>query len=172
MRVDMTDIRGVRLEEARVHTDHRGNFVKYRDAQVHRVPIDQVCSSFNHRAGTVRGIHVQVPPHVEHKLVWCTAGAIWDLVVDTRHDEPTYGHWAATELSADAPSLLHVPAGVAHGYQTLTDSAAVAYLIEGRWVPTAARTISWEDPALAIDWPHPISDISDADKDGLAWPIS
>jgi dTDP-4-dehydrorhamnose 3,5-epimerase len=109
--------------------------------------------SFNYRRGTLRGLHFQAPPHEEAKLVSCTRGAIFDVVLDVRPRSPTWGRWVSVELSADSGASLYIPAGFAHGFQTLTDAAEVHYRISEPYRPDAARGVRWDDPDLAIDWP-------------------
>jgi dTDP-4-dehydrorhamnose 3,5-epimerase len=115
--------------------------------------VDQCSTSFNTRAGTLRGLHYQQAPHEEVKLVRCTRGAVYDVTVDLRADSPTYLRWAGVELSADNGRALFVPEGCAHGFQTLVDASEVLYQISTPWVPTAARGVRWDDPAFGIDWP-------------------
>lgn len=172
MKLDWSDLAGVVLEPAERHEDRRGSFEKLFDGS-RSLPITatQLCTSFNHVRGTVRGLHVQLAPHPEHKALWCSSGELFDVLVDTRSDQPTFGSWATIHLSATAPQLLRVPPGVAHGYQTLADRTTVNYLIEGAHHPGSARTIRWNDATLAIEWPLPVTEISDSDRDGLPWPL-
>jgi dTDP-4-dehydrorhamnose 3,5-epimerase len=109
--------------------------------------------SFNDRRDTLRGLHFQVRPHEEIKLVSCTRGAIFDVAVDVRAGSPSYGKWVGLELSADSRSSVYIPAGFAHGYQTLTDDAEVRYCVSERYHPEAERGVRWDDPDLAIAWP-------------------
>lgn len=109
--------------------------------------------SFNRRRGTLRGMHFQGAPHEEAKLVRCTQGAIWDVVVDLRASSPTFKRWHAVELSAANRRSLYVPEGVAHGFQTLTEDSEVLYLMSTSFRPEAARGVRWDDPAFGIDWP-------------------
>lgn len=169
-RVDWHHIAGVELHDGAVHDDSRGNFVKLWSADP--LAVDQVCTSFNRRSGTIRGLHLQLMPSLERKFVWCTSGELWDVLLDTRQDQPTYGAWTAIRLEAAEPALLEVPRGVAHGYQTLRDSTGVAYLISGDHDPTCARTIAWDDPTLGITWPLEVSEISAGDRNGTPWPLS
>lgn len=170
MRIEWQEISGVAVHASSVHVDSRGNFVKLWNEP--GLSIDQVCTSFNKRRGTVRGLHVQVPPATERKLVWCLSGRLLDVLVDTRADQPTYGQWTGIELSAAEPALLEVPAGVAHGYQTLEDSTSVGYLISGIHDPQSARTLAWDDSALGIDWPLEVTEMSANDRNGRRWPPS
>jgi dTDP-4-dehydrorhamnose 3,5-epimerase len=109
--------------------------------------------SFNHRRGTLRGLHFQASPHEEVKLVRCTRGAIFDVVVDLRPGSPTRTKWVGVELTSDNRASLYIPAGFAHGFQTLTDDAEVVYHISEPYHQKAARGVRWDDPDLAIVWP-------------------
>jgi dTDP-4-dehydrorhamnose 3,5-epimerase len=117
--------------------------------------------------GTVRGMHFQLPPHAEAKLVRCTRGAIHDVIVDLRPGSPTLGRWFGADLTADEATMLYVPEGFAHGYQALTEGAEMYYLPTAAFAPTAARGVRHDDPALAIRWPLPVGLVSDADR---GWP--
>jgi dTDP-4-dehydrorhamnose 3,5-epimerase len=119
--------------------------------------------SFNHRRGTLRGMHYQRSPHGETKLVRCTQGAVYDVVVDLRTDSPGYLGWSAVELSAENRLSVYVPRGCAHGYLTLTDGAELTYHIAPPYVPGAADGVRWNDPALGIGWPEAPSTISERD---------
>ena len=169
MRRPWSEIEGVTHRTGDVHPDHRGSFTKYLDAHL---AISQVGSAFNARAGTLRGLHFQAQPHGETKRLWVSTGAILDVLVDVRADSPTYGDWTSIELDAKEPTVLTVPAGVAHGYQTLVDDTTVVYLITGAYVPEAARTVLWRDPALEIGWPLDVSSISASDEAGQPWPVT
>jgi dTDP-4-dehydrorhamnose 3,5-epimerase len=127
--------------------------------------LEQVSLSFNHRAGVLRGLHLQRPPHAEAKLVRVTAGAIFDVIVDLRAGSPTYGRWFGARLDADARRQLYIPAGFAHGFQTLTDGAEVLYLISTGYAPQTQDGVRWNDPALAVAWPDPAGAVvSDRDR--------
>lgn len=117
--------------------------------------VEQCSTSFNARSGTLRGLHYQAAPHGEAKLVRCTRGAIYDVAIDLRPDSPSYLRWVGIELSADNGRALFVPAGCAHGFQTLVDASEVLYQISTPYVPEAARGVRWDDPAFNIDWPPP-----------------
>jgi dTDP-4-dehydrorhamnose 3,5-epimerase len=120
--------------------------------------------SFNTRAGTLRGIHFQMPPHLETKLVRCTRGAIFDVIVDLREGSATYGQWHGEELSADNRLMVYIPKGFAHGFQSLVDNTEVDYEITPAYVPGAGTGFRFDDPALAIDWPVPDIIILERDK--------
>ena len=121
--------------------------------------------SYNHKRGTLRGMHMQKPPHGEDKMVRCVAGAIWDAIVDLRPDSPTFLQWFGVELSAANRLMLYVPKGFAHGYQTLTDGSEVLYMVTQFYAPGAERGLRWNDPAFGIPWPieDPILSPKDAD---------
>lgn len=109
--------------------------------------------SFSAQRGTLRGLHFQVPPAGQAKLVRCLAGAIWDVAVDVRAGSPTYGHWVAATLTAEGREQLFVPVGYAHGFLTLTGNVEVAYKTSDYYSPECDGGIAWNDPDLAIDWP-------------------
>ena len=112
------------------------------------------CSiSFNLRRGTLRGMHYQAAPHAEVKLVRCTRGAVYDVVLDLRPNSPTFTRWMAVELSADNGRAVYIPKDCAHGFQTLTDEAEVFYQMSEVYHPESARGVRWDDPTFAIQWP-------------------
>lgn len=173
MRVELLDLPGVRLEPADRHQDERGSFEKIFDgAQDRALNATQVCMSVNRVRGTVRGLHVQVAPSLEHKALWCSSGELFDVLVDTRPGEATYGDWAAVHLTSSRPTMLRIPPGIAHGYQTLADTTTVNYLIEGDFAPESARTLRWDDPTVGITWPLEVSLMSASDREGRSWPVS
>jgi dTDP-4-dehydrorhamnose 3,5-epimerase len=150
------------------HEDERGAFVRLWDADVlaaagiaHRCT--QLSLSRNHRAGTLRGLHYAAPPHAETKLVRCVRGAIHDVAVDLRLGSPSYGRHVARRLDACTGNGLLIPAGFAHGFQTLADETDVLYAIDLPYVPEAARALRYDDPALAIAWPLAVSVVSARD---------
>ncbi len=112
------------------------------------------CSvSFNRARGTVRGMHYQTKPYVETKIVRCTMGAIYDVIIDLRADSATYLRWTATELTAENRRMLYIPVGMAHGFQTLTEDAEVFYQISEFYHPESAQGVRWNDPFFGIPWP-------------------
>ncbi|MFV0257979.1 MAG: dTDP-4-dehydrorhamnose 3,5-epimerase [Acidimicrobiales bacterium] len=123
--------------------------------------------SFNYKAGTLRGMHYQLPPAAETKLVRCTRGGIVDVIVDLRPGSPTYLQHVSVELTADNRRALYVPELFAHGYQTLTDDAEIVYQVTEFYTPGYERGIRYDDPALALEWPLPVSVISSKDAE---WP--
>ena len=168
-----TDVAGVQLVELELREDARGGFARIFDAEEfaeHGLdPAVVQCNlSFNHRAGTVRGLHLQLPPHAEGKLVRCTAGAIQDVAVDVRLGSTTRGRHVAVELSAANRLALWLPPYVAHGYQTLFDDTEVTYQVSGRYAPGAEQGYRYDDPVFGVVWPHEVTSVSDKD---LAWPL-
>ncbi len=151
-------IAGAQLVEPSPIADERGSFSRtycvreFREAGIADAFV-QFSESRNRRAGTLRGMHYSVGSGAETKLVRCTRGAVHDVLLDLRPASPTYLHWQGTELSEDNGRALFVPAGVAHGFQTLTDDASVFYQISALFDPAAGRGVRWDDPAFAIDWP-------------------
>jgi dTDP-4-dehydrorhamnose 3,5-epimerase len=115
--------------------------------------LGQCSVSYNARKGTLRGLHYQAAPHEEHKLVRCTAGAIFDVIVDIRQSSPTYRRWYGTELTMANRRALFIPPGFAHGFVSLTDGAEVYYMISAAYAPEFSRGLRWSDPAFAIQWP-------------------
>lgn len=109
--------------------------------------------SFNKRRGTLRGMHYQAAPHEEAKLVRCTRGAIYDVILDLRPDSPAFKQWVAVELSADNRRMLFLPEGLAHGFQSLCDETEVFYQMSAYYHPDATRGVRWDDPAFGIAWP-------------------
>jgi dTDP-4-dehydrorhamnose 3,5-epimerase len=129
---------------------------------------EQANLSWNEVAGTLRGMHYQLPPSTEAKLVRCTAGAVHDVVIDVRPDSPTYLTSVAVELTARDRRALYVPPMFAHGYQTLTDDAEVVYQVSEAYAPGVERGLRHDDPALGLSWPLPVSRISAKDA---SWPL-
>lgn len=119
--------------------------------------------SFNRKKGTLRGMHYQVAPHEEVKLVRCTLGAIYDVIVDLRPDSATFREWLAVELTAENRRMLYVPVGFAHGFQTLVDNTEVFYQMSTFYHAESARGVRWDDPGFGIEWPEDKRVISDRD---------
>ena len=150
--------------------DERGLFARTvdRDAfAAHGLPTDWVqCStSYSRNAGTLRGMHLQVRPHEEAKLVRCVRGAVYDVAVDLRPESASFRAWAGVELTAENRRALHVPRGCAHGFLTLTDGSEVLYMMDAPYVPEAARGVRWDDPAFGIDWPAAVAPRLIAERD-------
>jgi len=121
----------------------------------------------SHAAGTLRGVHYQLPPHEEGKFVRCLRGAVYDVVVDLRPDSSTYRQWHAEVLTADRRNALYVPEGCGHAYQTLVEDTEVFYQVTAAYAPGSEQGIRYDDPALGIEWPRPITVMSDKDR---TWP--
>ena len=163
-----TQIRDVVVVELEPHVDDRGAFARTFCADefaTHGLPtwFPQCNLSINDRAGTLRGMHFNVEPHGESKLVRCVRGAIHDVVVDLRPDSATRFRHVGVDLTADNRRALFVPAGFAHGFLTLEDATDVYYHMGESYVPAAARGLRWNDPSLAIEWPIEPSSMSAAD---------
>jgi dTDP-4-dehydrorhamnose 3,5-epimerase len=127
-------------------------------------PVVAQCNlSWNARAGTLRGMHYQLPPAAETKLVRCTSGAIYDVIVDLREDSPTYLQHFGVELTAENRRALYIPPGCAHGFQTLIDDSEVLYLMTEFYVPELARGVRWNDPVFGVEWPIADPTISERD---------
>ncbi|MGH7724070.1 MAG: dTDP-4-dehydrorhamnose 3,5-epimerase [Candidatus Eiseniibacteriota bacterium] len=124
-------------------------------AQGLETTIVQANMSYNFKRGTLRGMHYQMPPHAEVKMVRCIAGAIYDVIVDLRPESPTHLEWHGVELSAENRMMLYVPKGFGHGYQALTDHTEVLYMVTEFYTPGAERGMRWDDPAIGIRWPIP-----------------
>ena len=169
MKFNPAIISGVFLIEIEPQSDERGFFARsWCREEFARHGLNAVLSqcsiSFNLRRGTLRGMHHQVAPHPEAKLVRCTAGAIYDVALDLRPDSGTFGRWQAFELNAANRHMVYVPEGVAHGFQTLADGSEVFYQISEPHYPECARGVRWDDPAFNIAWPLPVSVLSEKDR--------
>ena len=168
MRFGHTPLEGVVVIELDAHVDDRGAFARTfcdREFAEHGLPTEypQCNISYNRTAGTLRGMHFNVEPYGESKVVRCVRGAVHDVVVDLRSSSPTRFRSYAIHLSADNGTALFVPAGFAHGFLTLEDHSDVHYHMGAHYQPDAARGLRWSDPALAIEWPMVPSLMSDAD---------
>jgi dTDP-4-dehydrorhamnose 3,5-epimerase len=158
MQFKETPLPGAWIIELDLLRDERGWFARTFDAdEFAKRGLDpavvQCNASFNSKRDTLRGMHYQAEPHGESKLVRCVRGAIFDVAVDLRADSPAYCRWHGIELSADNRFAFFIPAGMAHGFQTLTDDCEVLYQMGYHYVPEAARGVRWDDPAFAIEWP-------------------
>jgi dTDP-4-dehydrorhamnose 3,5-epimerase len=170
MQFVQTPLPGAWVVELDLLGDERGWFARTFDADEFEQrglnpAVVQCNASFNARSGTLRGMHYQAEPHGESKLVRCVRGGIFDVAVDLRSDSPTYRRWHGVELSAENRLAFYIPAGLAHGFQTLTDDCEVLYQMGNPYIPEAARGVRWDDPAFAIDWPQPPADRVISEKD-------
>ncbi len=158
MRFSPTALRDVVIVDVEPHLDGRGLFARtVCEEELARAGLPgrfvQSSVSFNTRRGTLRGMHYQLPPHAEGKLVRCTRGAIFDVALDLRPGSTGAPRWVGVELSCDNRRALYVPPGYAHGFQTLGDDTEVLYLMTEAYAPDAARGVRWNDRAFAIEWP-------------------
>jgi len=169
MQFTETILKGAFVIELERIEDNRGFFARTfcrTEFQTHRLNADLVqCSiSFNRRRGTLRGMHFQVAPHAELKLVRCTRGAVYDVILDLRPQSPTFARWVAVELSAENRRMLYIPEGLAHGFQSLVDDTELFYQITEYYAPECSRGVRWNDPAFQIRWPFEPSVISERDR--------
>jgi len=168
-----TELPGCYLIDPDLIEDDRGFFARTFDAEEFRrrglnPGVTQSSISYNHLAGTLRGLHYQAAPHQEAKLVRCLRGRVFDVVVDLRLDSPTYLQWQGFELNSENRTAVYVPEGLAHGLLTLADDSEVLYQISASYEPTASRGVRWDDPALHISWPTSPTRISACDA---GWPL-
>ncbi len=164
-----TVVKGAFLLEPERQEDTRGSFArtwceKECGARGLNTRVVQCSVAFNKRKGTLRGLHYQAPPHEEAKLVRCTRGAIYDVIVDLRPDSPTFKQHVGLVLSGENGRLLYVPEGCAHGFQTLEDDTEVSYQMSEFYSPDHARGVRWNDPAFGIEWPAAERIILDRDQ--------
>jgi len=169
---EKTPLAGAYLIALEPHQDERGSFARsfcrHEFEANGLLPIVAQCNiSQNAKRGTLRGMHFQEAPHAEAKLVRCTRGALWDVIVDLRPGSATRGRWFGVELTETGATQLYIPEGFAHGFQTLEDNTEIFYQISNFYAPDAARGFRYNDPILNIDWPLPVSSISDKDR---TWP--
>jgi len=153
-----TKLQGVYIIEAERREDARGFLARtfcQREFEAHGLNprVAQCSTSFNKRKGTLRGIHYQVAPYAEVKVVRCTAGIIYDVALDLRPDSPTYKEWVGIELTEENRRAIYIPAGCGHGFQTIVDDSEVYYQISEFYYPEFARGIRWDDPAFGVQWP-------------------
>jgi dTDP-4-dehydrorhamnose 3,5-epimerase len=158
MNLIATRLSGAFLIEPELFGDERGFLARAwseREFTAHglKLPAVECNISYNKRKGTLRGMHFQRAPHAQAKLVRCTRGALYDVIIDLRSDSPTRRQWLGVELSAENRLTLYVPKGFAHGFQTLMDETELYYQMSAAYVPTAADGVRWNDPAFQIEWP-------------------
>src|SRR6266481_276337 len=174
MRFTQTEIAGAWVINPTPHEDDRGRLFRAWCAQefaehgINFAPV-QANMGFSIRKGTVRGMHFQVAPALEAKLVRCTRGAMFDVDLDVRPDSKTYGKWYGVELTADNARMLYLPEGCAHGYQTLEDRTEMHYMASHIYTPNFAKGVRFDDPAFQVHWPLAVSVISEQDCN---WPLS
>jgi dTDP-4-dehydrorhamnose 3,5-epimerase len=163
-----TAIRGVFVIEPERKEDERGFFARtWCPTELAEHGLDGELAhgsvSFNTRAGTVRGMHFQIAPKQETKIVRCTQGKLFDVAIDLRLESPTFRSWTGVELSAENRLALYIPKGCAHGFQTLVDGTEVLYLISAPYDPALGGGVRWNDRAFGVNWPMPVSCISERD---------
>jgi dTDP-4-dehydrorhamnose 3,5-epimerase len=169
MKFSETALAGAYVIDLEPIVDRRGSFARvwcereFADAGL-STKIAQVSVSYNAFKGTLRGLHYQGAPHEEVKLVRCTRGRIYDVIVDLRPESPTFLHWIAVELGGENQNcMVYVPERFAHGFQTLEDDTEVLYQVSEFYAPDSAKGIRYDDPRLGVEWPLPVSAISDRD---------
>jgi dTDP-4-dehydrorhamnose 3,5-epimerase len=164
-----TKLKGVFTIEPELQEDERGFFGRTFDQKEFEARglnprVVQCNISFNKKKGTLRGMHYQIAPYQEAKLVWCTKGAIYDVIIDLRKASPTLRQWVALKLTAENRRMLYIPEGFAHGFQTIDDNTEVFYQMSEFYHPGSSRGVRWNDPAFGIVWPDDIRVISDRDR--------
>lgn len=164
-----TPINGAVIVQPQRHSDERGYFARTWCKQTFQnagLPTDlsQCNLSFNPRKGTLRGMHLQKPPHAEAKLVRCVAGAALDVAIDLRPDSPTFKQWASVEITAEKGNAFYIPKGCAHGFLTLTENTELFYMMSDPYVADAGYGVRWNDPQWGIEWPFDPVVISDRDN--------
>lgn len=170
-----TDINGAFVVDVEKIGDERGFFGRVfcrREFEAHGIDfqIQQANTGFSRARGTLRGLHYQLSPHGEAKLVRCVAGALFDVILDLRPNSSTFRQWTGLELSAENRTMLYVPEGCAHGYLTLADDTEIYYLVSQYYHATAERGVRWNDPAFEIEWPIKKGlVISEKDQNWPAW---
>jgi dTDP-4-dehydrorhamnose 3,5-epimerase len=169
MRFDTTGLAGAWIVRTEPHADTRGRFGRIYckhefDAHGLTRPLVQASLSFNRARGTVRGLHFQWPPSREAKLIRCVRGAVFDVIVDLRPDSRTFLRHLAVELTEDNQVGLYVPEGFAHGFQALRDDSELLYQMTDFYAPDLSTGFRFDDPAFALEWPGPVTEISDRDR--------
>lgn len=168
-----TPIDGAFIIDIQKHGDNRGFFGRAfceNEFRENKIPfkVAQANIACSHKKGTLRGMHYQVAPHQEAKLVRCIRGEIFDAIIDLRQDSSSYGKWFGVRLSSDSNRMLFLPEGTAHGYLSLADDTEIFYLVSQFYTPGAEQGIRWNDPAFNIDWP--ISENLTISEKDQAWP--
>lgn len=172
MRFEPTPLIGACIVRPEPRRDERGHFARAWCAEEFRAhgldpTIAQINLAVNVERGTLRGLHYQLSPHAECKLIRCTRGAVFNVIVDLRRDSPTHGQWFGLELSAENQAMMYSPEGFANGYQTLVDECEIYYCTSHSFAPGAARGVRFDDPAFGICWPLAPSRMSTQD---MNWP--
>lgn len=163
-----TSLAGAYLITLSPRSDNRGWFMRTYDKQLfsqigHTDDWVQMNHSMTRQTGAVRGMHFQHPPQAEIKLVRCVAGRVFDVIIDLRADSPTFLAWFGAELSADNGQMIYIPKGFAHGFQTLIDDCQLVYCHSAYYAPDCEGAIRYNDPKISIQWPLPVTDLSERD---------
>jgi dTDP-4-dehydrorhamnose 3,5-epimerase len=172
MKFHPTPLVGAYTIELEKRGDERGFFARFYcqrefEAAGIRTPIVQINNSLSAKAGTLRGMHYQLPPAAEVKVVRCIRGALYDVIIDLRPDSPSFGKSFGAELSAENRVMMYVPKGFAHGFITLIDDTEAFYLVSAFYTPDAERGVRFNDPRFGVSWPRPPIEVSDKDRN---WP--
>lgn len=172
MRFNQTPVRGCYTIELEKRGDDRGFFARFFcqgefERQGLRSNFVQINNSLSGKRGTLRGMHYQLSPAAEAKVVRCLSGGLYDVVLDLRPDSPTQGRWFAAELNSENRLMMYVPEGCAHGFLTLADDTEALYLVSAFYAPDKEHGVRFDDPAFGITWPFRPSEISDKDR---KWP--
>lgn len=172
MKFHQTELEGAYIIELEKLEDDRGFFARtfcQKELQEHGLApmVAQANVSFNAKAGTLRGMHYQLAPYEETKLIRCTRGALYDVIVDLRPDSASYQRWIGVELTAGNYRMLYVPANFAHGFITLEDNTEAIYFVSGFYTPGSERGLRWDDSQFNIEWPRSVDVISEKDAN---WP--
>lgn len=174
MKFDPSELAGAYLIELDELGDDRGFFArlfceKEFGDQGLKTGITQINNSLSARKGTLRGMHYQLPPHAEAKIIRCLRGILYDVILDLRRDSATFGRSFGAELSAENRRMMYVPEGFAHGFITLTDDTEALYFVTAPYAPEAERGVRWNDPCFDIQWPIPPTVLSDRDAGLPDW---
>lgn len=169
MKIFSTGIESVSVVESEAFVDHRGAFTRlFCDRELSSVIGSRKIVQSNHSrtetTGAIRGMHYQLPPHSEMKLVRCIKGRVWDVAVDLRAGSPSFLKWHAEELSPENARMLVIPEGCAHGFQVLEQGSEIIYFVTAHYTPAFEAGLRYNDPALRITWPMRATDLSDKDK--------
>src|SRR5260370_9900935 len=172
-----TNLPGVYVIDAERKGDHRGVFARVwcqreLEQQGLNCRVANVNAAFTPHRGGLRGRHFQLAPRQEVKIVRCTMGALFDVILDLRPESPTHRQWIGVELTADNRRMVYVPQGCAHGYQTFSDNTEINYQTSEFYAPELARGVRYDDPAFGIAWPLPVTSISEADRSWPGYPQS
>lgn len=170
MKFTETPLAGSYVIEQEPKGDDRGFFARFfcrNEFGEHDLDTDivQINNSLSRQKGTLRGMHYQLPPQAETKIVRCIRGRLWDVMLDLRSDSPTFGHWYGEDLTAENRKMLYIPKGFAHGFITLEGDTEILYLVTEFYAPDHERTVRWNDPKFGVEWPLAPVVLSDKDRD-------